>query len=170
MAVITQIDGSTFKEMLAAGTDWLEKIVPDIDALNVYPVPDGDTGTNMLLTMRACLEDIDACSNGSVSSVICAMDKGALMGARGNSGVILSQIFHGLARELQGEEVADAECLARALQCAADTAYMALSDPEEGRSLRLSEMLPMLPERQRTLPEPPPHRFLQQPPMPPAHQ
>lgn len=135
MTVRTEIDGSTFKEMLVAGTSWLEKIVPDIDALNVYPVPDGDTGTNMLLTMRACLEGIETCSNGSVSSVACAMDKGALMGARGNSGVILSQIVHGLARELQGEDIADAECLARALQCGADAAYMALSNPKEGTIL-----------------------------------
>ncbi|MDD2252101.1 MAG: DAK2 domain-containing protein [Dehalococcoidales bacterium] len=135
MAVRTIIDGATFKEMLVAGTNWLEKIVPDIDALNVYPVPDGDTGTNMLLTMRACLEGIETCSNGSVSSVVCAMEKGALMGARGNSGVILSQIIHGLARELQGEDIADAECLARALQCGADAAYMALSDPKEGTIL-----------------------------------
>ena len=135
MAMKAIFDGCTFREMLSAGTDWLEKIVPDIDALNVYPVPDGDTGTNMLLTMRASLEGIETASNGSVSSVISAMNRGALMGARGNSGVILSQIFNGLARELNGEDIIDAECLARALQSAADTAYMALSDPEEGTIL-----------------------------------
>ena len=128
-------DGCTFKQMLVAGTDWLEKIVSDIDALNVYPVPDGDTGTNMLLTMRASLESIEASTNGSVSSIISAINKGALMGARGNSGVILSQIFHGLARALEGEDIIDAKCLARALQHAADTAYTALSDPEEGTIL-----------------------------------
>ena len=128
-------DGKTFKEMFIAGVDWLEKIVPDIDALNVYPVPDGDTGTNMLLTMRANLEDVKTRSSGPVSSFITAMDKGALMGARGNSGVILSQIFRGLARELSKEEVVGARALARALQSAADDAYAALSDPEEGTIL-----------------------------------
>jgi DAK2 domain fusion protein YloV len=128
-------DGDTFKGMLAASTDWLEKIVPDINALNVYPVPDGDTGTNMLMTMRASLESVTTGSNSSVSSFISAVDKGALMGARGNSGVILSQIFHGVARTLKKAKVVDAHSLAQALQSAADTAYSALSDPEEGTIL-----------------------------------
>jgi dihydroxyacetone kinase-like predicted kinase len=170
MAMKAIFDGCTFREMLSAGTDWLEKIVPDIDALNVYPVPDGDTGTNMLLTMRASLEGIETSSNGSVSSVISAMNRGALMGARGNSGVILSQIFNGLARELNGEDIIDAECLARALQSAADTAYMALSDPEEGTILQLSEMPQLLPKKPPVMPMLLQLRYFQQQPMLPELQ
>ncbi len=129
------LDGRTFKEMLAAGADWLAKVHGNIDALNVYPVPDGDTGTNMLLTVRASLESIQSASNGSASSVVTAIDRGALMGARGNSGVILSQIFHGLAKELQGHDTIETHNLARALERASETAYGALSNPEEGTML-----------------------------------
>src|SRR4030042_5565694 len=86
-------DGQELKEMFAAATLWLEKSASAIDALNVFPVPDGDTGTNMLLTMRSTVEEAQRISDKSASAVMKAMDHGALMGARGNSGVILSQII-----------------------------------------------------------------------------
>lgn len=134
MKLKTTIDGYELRDIFTAGADWLEKVVPDINALNVFPVPDGDTGTNMLLTIRASLEATRDL-NGNASAVIQAIDKGALMGARGNSGVILSQIFHGIAEELKGKDTIDAENLARALQRASDTAYLALSHPVEGTIL-----------------------------------
>ncbi|MDD5082437.1 MAG: DAK2 domain-containing protein, partial [Dehalococcoidales bacterium] len=91
------INGQDLRDMFAAATNWLEKSAPDIDALNVFPVPDGDTGTNMLLTMRSSIEEAYRVPDRSAAAVAQAMANGALMGARGNSGVILSQIWRGMA-------------------------------------------------------------------------
>lgn len=129
------LNGKELKEMFTAATDWLEKLVPDINALNVYPVPDGDCGTNMLFTMRASLAEATQNSNGSVSSVAQAMARGALMGARGNSGVILSQIWRGLAVGLKSRTMIDGKLFAAALNEASRTAYQALSHPVEGTIL-----------------------------------
>ncbi len=128
------LDGHDLKEMFTAGADWLEQLLPELNALNVFPVPDGDTGTNMVYTIRASL---DAAKNtdGSVSVVARAIDRGALMGARGNSGVILSQILHGIAEGVKGKDTIDAVDFARALQKASETAYSALSNPVEGTIL-----------------------------------
>ena len=92
MKRIDSVSGQDLREMFDAATTWLEKSVSDIDALNVFPVPDGDTGTNMLLTMRSAMEEAYRAPDRSASAVAQAMAKGALTGARGNSGVILSQI------------------------------------------------------------------------------
>jgi DAK2 domain fusion protein YloV len=121
--------------MFTAATNWLEKSVSDVDALNVFPVPDGDTGTNMLLTMHSTIEEADRTSNGKISVVSQAMAKGALIGARGNSGVILSQIWCGIARGLAGKDTFDGRDLANALTEAADMAYKGLSNPVEGTVL-----------------------------------
>ncbi len=121
--------------MVAAATRWLEKSVHDIDALNVFPVPDGDCGTNMFLTMRSSLEEAYQRGDHDLPKVVQAMARGALMGARGNSGVILSQIWSGLARSLGQKESVDGQALADALQQAAETAYGALSHPVEGTIL-----------------------------------
>ena len=129
------IDGKGLREMFAAATDWLEKVVPDINALNVYPVPDGDCGTNMLFTMRASLAEAVKITDNRVSSVAEAMARGALMGARGNSGVILSQIWRGLAKSLKAKVVINGKVFADALCEAATTAYHALSTPVEGTIL-----------------------------------
>ncbi len=95
MQRVDTVGGQDFREMFAAATNWLEKSVSDIDALNVFPVPDGDTGTIMLLTMRSTIEEAYRAPVRSVAAVSQAMANGALMGARGNSGVILSQIWSG---------------------------------------------------------------------------
>src|SRR3990172_7294717 len=100
MKQVETINGRELKEMLMTATSWLEKSAADIDALNVFPVPDGDTGTNMLLTMRSSIEESQWAADTNVSVVAQAIAKGALMGARGNSGVILSQIWRGLAQGL----------------------------------------------------------------------
>lgn len=121
--------------MFAAGTSWLEKSVPDINAINVFPVPDGDTGTNMFLTMRAVIEEADRVSDHSVSTISKAMAQGALMGARGNSGVILSQFFRGLAKGFNGKESISGSDWAMALNEASRTAYKGLSQPVEGTML-----------------------------------
>ncbi len=128
-------NGQDLRELFAVATTWLEKSVSDIDALNVFPVPDGDTGTNMLLTMRSGIEEAYRAPDQSASAVAQAMAKGALMGARGNSGVILSQIWRGLAQGLAGKESFDGGDLADALTQASVMAYKGLSNPVEGTIL-----------------------------------
>ncbi len=135
MKQINSINGREFKEMLATATSWLEKSASDIDALNVFPVPDGDTGTNMLLTMRSSIEEAQQTGNSSASEVAQAIAKGALMGARGNSGVILSQIWRGLAHGLQDKQSFGGSDLAEALQQASVMAYKGISNPVEGTIL-----------------------------------
>ncbi|MFC1947910.1 DAK2 domain-containing protein [Chloroflexota bacterium] len=132
----TTLNGKDLKEMLIAGTGWLEKIVPDINALNVYPVPDGDCGINMLFTMRSSLAETSSLDDDTgISSVAESLAKGALMGARGNSGVILSQIWRGLSQGVIGKETIDAKEFAAALEQSSETAYHALSNPVEGTIL-----------------------------------
>ena len=128
-------DGKTFKKMMAVGTRWLERAVPDINAINVFPVPDGDTGTNMLLTMRSAVEEAGSINGAPVGDVARSMAYGALMGARGNSGVILSQFWRGMADALNGKETLDGEALAEALERASSTAYDGLVHPIEGTIL-----------------------------------
>ena len=135
MKQILSCGGQEFKDMFAAGSSWLEKTVPDINAINVFPVPDGDTGTNMFLTMRSVMEEADRVSEHSVSAVAKAMAQGALMGARGNSGVILSQFFRGLAKGLDEKDSITGSDLAIALGEAARAAYKGLSQPVEGTML-----------------------------------
>jgi len=128
-------DGQTLKEMFAAGTAWLEKSAADINAINVFPVPDGDTGTNMVLTMKFALEEAKLNSDNQASSVAKSLAHGALMGARGNSGVILSQFFRGLAKGLGGKTHFDGGDFAKALAGASQTAYKGIVNPVEGTIL-----------------------------------
>ena len=135
MKQISSISGQELREMFAAATGWLEKSSAEIDALNVFPVPDGDTGTNMLLTMRSTIEEAYRAPDHSASAVAHAMAQGALMGARGNSGVILSQILRGLAQGLSERESFSATDLAGALQESSAMAYKGISNPVEGTML-----------------------------------
>ena len=135
MKRVDSIGGQDLRDMLAAATTWLEKSSAEIDALNVFPVPDGDTGTNMLLTMRSTLEEAYRAPDHSAAGVANAVARGALMGARGNSGVILSQIWRGLAQGLADKETFDAADLADALHQASLTAYKGISNPVEGTIL-----------------------------------
>src|SRR3989338_11044005 len=135
MKPVESISGQDLRDMMATATTWLEKSSTDIDALNVFPVPDGDTGTNMLLTMRSTMAEAARPTDTNTSEVAQAMAKGALMGARGNSGVILSQIMKGFARGLTGLEAFGPGELAQALDQAAQSAYQAMSKPREGTML-----------------------------------
>jgi len=127
--------GRELKGFLEAGTAWLEAHAANINALNVFPVPDGDTGTNMVLTMHAALEEIKAVPDDSAAAVAHATAHGALMGARGNSGVILSQLFRGLASGLDGKAQFDGADFAAALNEASITAYKGVIKPVEGTIL-----------------------------------
>ncbi|MCE5259980.1 MAG: DAK2 domain-containing protein [Chloroflexi bacterium] len=120
---------------LMAGYKWLEGQVPLVNSLNVFPVPDGDTGTNMFLTMKAALEETKGKSFDSVSELARTVAHGALMGARGNSGVILSQVLRGFARGLDDLKVCNTEQAAKALIEAATTAYKGVMKPVEGTIL-----------------------------------
>ncbi|MCL0106930.1 DAK2 domain-containing protein [Thermodesulfovibrionales bacterium] len=135
MGQVNSISGQDLREMFAAATTWLERSVSNIDALNVFPVPDGDCGTNMLVTMRSSIEEAYRAADHSASAVAQAMAKGALMGARGNSGVILSQIWRGLAQGLADKESFTGSDLADAFQQASMLAYKGLSHPVEGTIL-----------------------------------
>ena len=108
------IDGPTLQRMLGASLDWLRTNQQIVNALNVFPVPDGDTGTNMVLTMQSAMDEINDQAEGSVGRVAHAIAHGALMGARGNSGVILSQLWRGFARTLDEIERMDASLMAHA--------------------------------------------------------
>ena len=135
MDQVTSIAGQQFREMFSASALWLEKSSADIDALNVFPVPDGDTGTNMMLTMRSAMDEAFRASDNSATEISVAMAKGALMGARGNSGVILSQIWRGIAKGLHKKESITADDFAAALKQASDVAYKGVSNPVEGTML-----------------------------------
>jgi len=132
---VTTLSGQELRDMFMVATDWLEKNAAEVDALNVFPVPDGDTGTNMLLTMRATVEEAYRAPDHSITAIAHSIARGALMGARGNSGVILSQIWHGLAKGLEGQEICTGRTLADALKLAATEAYHGIDNPVEGTIL-----------------------------------
>ncbi len=135
MSQMNSVAGQDLRDMFSAATSWLEKSSADIDALNVFPVPDGDTGTNMMLTMRSTMDEAYRAPDHSAAGVAHAMARGALMGARGNSGVILSQIWRGLAQGLEDKETFNAADLAAALQQSAQIAYKGVCNPVEGTML-----------------------------------
>lgn len=131
-------DGYTLKLLIAAGHAWLEHHRSRVNELNVFPVPDGDTGTNMNLTMQKAYESIVDVEDRHVGIMADLLAKGALRGARGNSGVILSQLLGGFAEAVRGHEVLDVALLARACEQAVDAAYKAVMNPTEGTILTVS--------------------------------
>lgn len=134
-AQLPRCDGLGLNHLTLAALIWLETNHKAVNALNVFPVPDGDTGTNMLLTMQAAFREIKGSRELNVSKVAHAIAQGALMGARGNSGVILSQIWRGFARGLGNAEAFDADLLVHALGTACETAYRGVVKPVEGTIL-----------------------------------
>ena len=129
------VDGAELLAMLSLAARLFERNIETINALNVFPVPDGDTGTNMFLTLREVVEEAEKVGAGTAGEVSAAMSHGALMGARGNSGVILSQVFKGLALQLEGRLDLSAFDLAHALGRAKALAYKAVGQPVEGTML-----------------------------------
>lgn len=131
-------DGHRLKWMVAAGLAWLEQNHHHVDELNVFPVPDGDTGKNMLWTMRSAYQEIAGMDEAQVGIVGDAVAHGALMGARGNSGVILSQLWQGFALTIRGHEVFDADMFVAACQSAVEMAYRSVTNPVEGTILTVA--------------------------------
>ncbi|GFP19396.1 uncharacterized protein HKBW3S03_00901 [Candidatus Hakubella thermalkaliphila] len=121
--------------MFKRGLENLKESEEYVNELNVFPVPDGDTGTNLVLTMQAVVDDIDSLDNLDMRTVAAAISQASLMGARGNSGVILSQIFRGICEVIQDKEAIDSQILGQALDRARDISYKAVMKPVEGTML-----------------------------------
>ena len=134
------INGDIMKEMILSSAHFLDKNKQAVDALNVFPVPDGDTGTNMAMTMMAAAKEVQSVGSSSLGDIAEALSKGALKGARGNSGVILSQLFRGFARSLKDQEKVSTAKYAEALQAGVDTAYKAVMKPVEGTILTVARV------------------------------
>ena len=139
--MVKKIDGMMLKEMFSSGAALLTQNRESVDALNVFPVPDGDTGTNMTQTINSAIKEMNAKRYTSVADVSDAVARGALKGARGNSGVILSQILRGFARALAGHEDVDCELLAKMVREGANTAYKAVMKPKEGTILTVIRVI-----------------------------
>lgn len=132
---ITELTGREWKSLFGAGMSWLKANQQIVNALNVFPVPDGDTGTNMLLTMESAWDEIALMENGNAGEIMKAAAQGALMGARGNSGVILSQLWRGFARAMDESETISMELFCKAMMNAKTTAYKGVVRPVEGTIL-----------------------------------
>jgi len=135
---IKYIDNVTFKKMLLGAAVNLENNKAIVDSLNVFPVPDGDTGTNMNLTVQSAIKEISNLSDSTIAHIAEAAANGSLMGARGNSGVILSQLFRGVAKGLNGSNRIDCKIIAESFKAASDTAYKAVMRPVEGTILTVA--------------------------------
>jgi len=133
------VDGPALRRLTEAGLAWLRTNQQVVNSLNVFPVPDGDTGTNMVLTMQSAWSEIADSGEHSIGKVGHALAQGALMGARGNSGVILSQLWRGFARALDNVPFMDAPLFVRALEEARDTAYRGVVRPVEGTILTVAK-------------------------------
>lgn len=132
------VDGFLIKQLFGAGLLWLEKNKDRVNRLNVFPVPDGDTGTNMYLTMRNAYKEVANMQDSHVGNLMSAIARGALTGARGNSGVILSQLFAGTAAVMKEQERLTSETLVRAMKSAVEYAYKAVEHPVEGTILTVA--------------------------------
>lgn len=139
--MIKTINGNTFRKMIVAGAGLLEQNKKYVDSLNVFPVPDGDTGTNMFLTMKSAVNEVSKCINNNMDSLSEAFAKGALKGARGNSGVITSQIFKGFCSETAKCSEITTKVFARAMQEGANIAYKAVTKPKEGTILTVIRVM-----------------------------
>jgi DAK2 domain fusion protein YloV len=133
------VDGQALKSLTEAGLTWLRTNQQTVNSLNVFPVPDGDTGTNMVLTMQAAYDEVAHSPEHNVGKMAHAIAHGALMGARGNSGVILSQLWRGFARALDNQAELDGESLVRAFFAGRDTAYKGVVRPVEGTILTVAK-------------------------------
>ncbi|MGE5264892.1 MAG: DAK2 domain-containing protein [Acidobacteriota bacterium] len=132
---LKSMGGQELRQLFTASTAWLERHASYINSLNVFPVPDGDSGTNMLLTMQAAMKEINFSPSHSASAICNSLSHGALLGARGNSGVILSQIIRGFSRSIEKKDTINSRDLANALLEGSRTAYKGVVKPVEGTIL-----------------------------------
>lgn len=137
--MISKINGKLFADMIIQGAQNLSNNADLVDSLNVYPVPDGDTGTNMNLTMTSGREEVENNLSKNIGELGKTFSKGLLMGARGNSGVILSQLFRGFCKNIESESEINSKLLAESLQAGVETAYKAVMKPVEGTILTVAK-------------------------------
>ena len=135
------IGGTEFRKMILAGAKVLEINRTKVDSLNVFPVPDGDTGTNMSLTIQSAVKELSLCPSNRLGELCDAVSKGALKGARGNSGVILSQLFRGICAEIKNGEEVTVKTFAKAMENGTKVAYSAVSKPKEGTMLTVARLM-----------------------------
>ncbi len=135
------IGGTEFRKMILSGAKVLEINRSKVDSLNVFPVPDGDTGTNMSLTIQSAVKELSMCSSNRLQELCDAVSKGALKGARGNSGVILSQLFRGICAEIKNSEEITIKVFAKAMENGTKVAYSAVSKPKEGTMLTVARLM-----------------------------
>jgi len=135
------INSNVIKNMFIAGAKYLESKKKYVDELNVFPVPDGDTGTNMTLTILAAAKEVDKAEGSDMAAIAKAISSGSLRGARGNSGVILSQLLRGFSKEISGHEELDTIILANAMEKGVQTAYKAVMKPKEGTILTVAKKM-----------------------------
>ena len=136
---VNTIDAPMLRRMFLTGAKNLELKKDYINELNVFPVPDGDTGTNMTLTIMSAADAVSKLPEGSMDAIAKAISSGSLRGARGNSGVILSQLFRGFTKQIRDCEKLDAKTIAAASQRAVETAYKAVMKPKEGTILTVAK-------------------------------
>ncbi|MFO6495387.1 DAK2 domain-containing protein [Bacillus sp. z60-11] len=136
---IRTLDGKAFADMVLYGAHHLSQNASVVDALNVFPVPDGDTGTNMNLSMTSGAKEVEQIDTAHIGKVAAGLSKGLLMGARGNSGVILSQLFRGFGKSIEQKSEINAKEFAAAFQAGVDTAYKAVMKPVEGTILTVAK-------------------------------
>ncbi|MRX70553.1 DAK2 domain-containing protein [Bacillus lacus] len=136
---ITRLNGNRFAEMILQGANHLSNNAKYVDSLNVFPVPDGDTGTNMNLSITSGAKEVKNNVSGHIGKVGTALSRGLLMGARGNSGVILSQLFRGFAKSIESKETINSKEFANAFQAGVNTAYKAVMKPVEGTILTVAK-------------------------------
>ncbi len=147
---LSLLDGQDLKVLIEAALTWLKTNQQTVNSLNVFPVPDGDTGTNMLLTMQAAFNEIQHSGERNIGKMAHSIAQGALLGARGNSGVILSQLWRGFARAMDSLENMDAKILVNALKEARITAYKGVVRPVEGTILTVAKDISIAAEASKT--------------------
>lgn len=145
------ITGSMLRDAVVSASHHINNHRGDVDALNVFPVPDGDTGTNMSMTIGAAAREVSRMENAGAGEVAAAVASALLRGARGNSGVILSLIFRGVSKGLKGCREVDGVALANALQIGVEMAYGAVMKPQRAQSLPWPALLQKAPSARRTL-------------------
>ncbi len=133
------MDAALFQKAFLAGAKSIELKKDYINELNVFPVPDGDTGTNMTLTIMSAAKEVNSIDNPTIENIAKAISSGSLRGARGNSGVILSQLFRGFTREIMDKDAVDVPTMAKAFERAVETAYKAVMKPKEGTILTVAK-------------------------------
>jgi len=131
----SKIDGVTLKKMMLTAASNLEHTKEELNAINVFPIPDGDTGVNLFLTIRAVIEQFDDVDTSSIAEIAQLITKGSFLGAKGNSGVIISQFFQGFSAEIEEHDKVGIEDFAKALEAGCEWAYEAVLHPTEGTIL-----------------------------------